>query len=205
MRRRVARTQALLDAPYLYEHLSKHRSKAKTGRTGSNDQTGAPRPSCHYQLAYDVKLHRPVRGHSRRALGAGWTRRCRPAPTRVLRGNPARAFNQSQRHSSYRSARWRGAVLVPSFLALLALPSRRGQAFARFRRGTSQHRTARGHAPASLLTSTRHAAAARRPRRRPRPNAPRSRCGPTGRTARSARAHPRPRLYPQRPRRAPRS
>ena len=52
--------QARIDASHAYEHLSKHRSKAKTERTGSNDQTGAPRPSCHYQLAYDAKLHRPV-------------------------------------------------------------------------------------------------------------------------------------------------
>ena len=97
---RVARTQARIDASYVYEHLSKHRSKAKTERTGSNDQTGAPRPSCHYQLAYEVKLHRPIQKHPRRALGAGWTRRSRPAPsTRVLRGNPARAFNQSSRGS----------------------------------------------------------------------------------------------------------
>ena len=85
-----------IDASYVYEHLSKHRSKAQTERTGSNDQTGAPRPSCHYQLAYEVKLHRPIQKHPRRALGAGWTRRSRPAPsTRDLRGNPARAFNQS--------------------------------------------------------------------------------------------------------------
>ena len=66
MRRRVARTQARMDASYVYEHLSKHRSKAKTERTGSNDQTGAPaapRPSCHYQLGYDAKLHRPVQEH----------------------------------------------------------------------------------------------------------------------------------------------
>ena len=52
--------QARIDASHVYEHLSKHRSKAKTERTGSNNQTGAPRASCHYQLAYDVKLHRPV-------------------------------------------------------------------------------------------------------------------------------------------------
>ena len=74
MRRRVARTQALLDASYLYEHLSKHRSKATTERTGPNNQTGAPRASSQYTLAYDVKLHMPVQEHPRRALrtaGAG--------------------------------------------------------------------------------------------------------------------------------------
>ena len=100
----VARTHA----SHVYEHLSKHRSKAETERTGSNNQTGAPRPSCHYQLAYEVKLHRPVRGHPRGApgtAGAGGVRGDAPSPsapvnrpapsTRVLRGNPARAFNQS--------------------------------------------------------------------------------------------------------------
>ena len=64
------------------------------GRTGSNNPTGAPRPSRHYQLAYEVKLHRPVRGHPRGALGtAGAGRspggRAQPECTR----KPARAFN----------------------------------------------------------------------------------------------------------------
>jgi hypothetical protein len=56
----VARTHA----SHAYEHLSKHRSKAKTGRTGSNDQTGAPRASFHIRCSYDVKLHRPIRNTS---------------------------------------------------------------------------------------------------------------------------------------------
>jgi len=61
--------QARIDASHVYEHLSKHRSKAKTERTGSNNQTGAPRASFHYQLAYDAKLHTPIRKHPQRALG----------------------------------------------------------------------------------------------------------------------------------------
>ena len=76
-----------MDASHVYEHLSKHRSKATTERTGSNNPTRAPRPSCHYQLAYDVKLHRPVQKHCRRALGtagAGGVRGDAPSPNALV-------------------------------------------------------------------------------------------------------------------------
>ena len=80
----VARTQARIDASHVYEHLSKHRSKAKTERTGSNDQTGAPRASFQIRCSYDVKLHRPIRKHPRRApgtAGAGGVRGDAPSPS----------------------------------------------------------------------------------------------------------------------------
>ena len=51
LREPIDRTQARNDASHVYEHLSKHRSKATTERTGSNNQTGAPRASFHYPLA----------------------------------------------------------------------------------------------------------------------------------------------------------
>ena len=56
----VARTQARIDGSDVYEHLLKHRSKATTERTGSNNLTGAPRASSQHTLDYDVKLHRPI-------------------------------------------------------------------------------------------------------------------------------------------------
>ena len=82
----VARTQARNDASHVYEHLSKHRSKARTERTGSNDQTGAPRPSCHYQLAYDAKLHRPVQ-NTPESSRDGWSRGS-PGGARPARMHP---------------------------------------------------------------------------------------------------------------------
>ena len=85
--RRVARAQTRIDASHVYEHLSKHRSKAKTERTGSNNQTGAPRGSLHYSLGYVAKLHRPIRRHFRRALGtagAGGVRGDAPSPNALV-------------------------------------------------------------------------------------------------------------------------
>ena len=103
-RRDLARTRTRIDASYVYEHLSKHGSKEKTERTGSNDQTGAPRSSFHYSLGYDVKLHRPVQnpGEPSGRLepgGSGGTRPARPPVTR-----PA-AFNHNIQLNRPRDAR----------------------------------------------------------------------------------------------------
>ena len=85
--RRVARTQATIDASHVYEHLSKHRSKARTERTGSNKPRVPPRSSFHYSLDYDVKLHSPTQKHPRGALGtagAGGVRGDAPSPNALV-------------------------------------------------------------------------------------------------------------------------
>ena len=85
--RRVARTQATIDASHVYEHLSKHRSKARTERTGSNKPRVPPRSSFHYSLDYDAKLHSPTQKHLRRALGtagAGGVRGDAPSPNALV-------------------------------------------------------------------------------------------------------------------------
>ena len=51
--RRVPRLRAPLQAPI----------ESKDGKNGTPHRRVPPRASFHYQLAYDVKLHRPVRGH----------------------------------------------------------------------------------------------------------------------------------------------
>ena len=99
---------ATIDASHVYEHLSKHRSKATTERTGSNNQTGAPRASFHYSLAYDVKLHRPIQEHVRGALGtagAGGVRGDAPSPNApVTRPAPSTTQNREESKGSPRRA-----------------------------------------------------------------------------------------------------
>ena len=75
--RRISRLRAPLQAPI----------ESNGGKNGIQQTTGAPAVSFHYSLGYDVKLHRPVWGYPRRALGtagAGGVRGDAPSPNALV-------------------------------------------------------------------------------------------------------------------------